>query len=328
MMNENKPKLPVQLEKNWEYCGNLGEGAMGLVVKVKHRKKGTIGAAKLIHTALFEMPSAVKRFTREAHIAQKLTSPYIVGSLDVFPGNKKSPEPYIIFEFVDGGNLQDLLRKKKLLTDNALDLILNLAEGMSFAHQQGVIHRDFKPENILMVNDKHPKIADFGLASLNEQAEKLTVTGQMMGTPAYMAPEQLQGKKVNESADIYALALVAFELLSGRRPCEATDLPSIIQSRLTCNPPRLRSFAPAVLPPIANVIDKCLSIKIEDRCQSAEELIVEIKAARKSSSIMARSSIEATLPPALAQARKDKLTKSALKKQKRQERLTKICSLH
>ena len=301
--------FPQELLKNWEICGKLGDGAMGTVIKVRKLGSGEYGAAKLIHPALLELPSIVKRFMREAIIAQKLGSPFIVTPLEVFANLSDDSTPYIIFEYVAGGTLEALMASKKFNEEQALNLIEKLAEAISFAHSKGVLHRDLKPENILMLTPEHPKVADFGLAALNEQAEKITKTGEMMGTPAYMAPEQLMANKVDERADLYALALIAFELLAGKKPFETTDLLSVIRYRLHGDLPCLRSFAPSVLPPVASLIDKALSKAKEDRPESVELFLKCLKEARTQSFMLAKTSATATLGPTVAELRKKKIRK-------------------
>ena len=293
-MNTSQFQLPRQMARNWKFCGNLGQGAMGQVVKVQHVDTERLGAAKLINESLLEMPTAVQRFLREATIAQKLKSPFVVTTLEVFTGDSKSL-PYIIFEYVAGGNLDSLMKERQLTKDESLDYIEKIAAGLDSAHSSGIIHRDLKPENILVFMPGHPKIADFGLATLNEARDKLTVTGQMMGTPAYMSPEQLEGKRVDVRSDIYTLGLIAFELLTGKRPFKAGDLTTIIQMRLNKETPPLRTVAPEVAPPIAAVVDQCLLQDPEKRPQSVAEFIKRFRSGRSSSSIMAKSSIEATV---------------------------------
>jgi eukaryotic-like serine/threonine-protein kinase len=209
----------------YEVLAELGRGAMGVVYKARDPKINRVVAVKTISMA-GQAPEEEReyreRFFREAEAAGRVSHPGIVTIFDV----GEAPEthvPYIVMEFVGGESLEKLLSRDdhKLPIETALQLALELAEALDCAHSQGVVHRDLKPANILMTEDGHAKIADFGVAKLNLANQ--TLAGRALGTPAYMSPEQLNGEPVDGRSDLFSLGVILYTVLTGYRPFQGNS---------------------------------------------------------------------------------------------------------
>ncbi len=205
----------------------LGAGGMGAVYKARQEGLDRIVALKILPEEFGHDVKFALRFTREARTLAKLNHPNIVS---VYEFGNVQDTYYFLMEFVDGPTLRDVVRAGQLAPEHALAIVPHLCDALQFAHDKGVIHRDIKPENILMATDGSVKIADFGLSRIigNEnQATALTRTHQVMGTPRYMAPEQLEGSRgVDHRADIYSLGVVFYEMLTGELPIGRFAVPS------------------------------------------------------------------------------------------------------
>ncbi len=207
--------------------GVLGKGGMGVVYKARQPGLDRHVAVKILPKALSADPEFVKRFLREGKAMASLTHPNIVAIYDF---GQEGERHFIVMEFVDGLNLRVLIREKQLNSGEALAVIPQVCDALQYAHGEGVVHRDIKPENILLDKKGRVKIADFGLAKVlgdQTRAEALTVTNMVMGTPNYMAPEQLENPKaVDHRADLYSLGVVLYEMLTGELPVGRFDPPS------------------------------------------------------------------------------------------------------
>ena len=207
--------LPASFTERYEPLEELGRGGLGIVLLAKDKNCDSLVAAKFL-TVSFSNNEDVRRFAREARLAFELDHPNIVKGLDL--GGAIENIPYVVFEYVKGGTLYEAMKKGKFKkTERAIEVLSGIGRGLSFAHKKGILHRDLKPANILLTKDGRPKIADFGLALVQAEKERLTRTGLLMGTPTYMAPEQIEGSEIGAPADIYALAEITYELLSGQK---------------------------------------------------------------------------------------------------------------
>jgi predicted Ser/Thr protein kinase len=222
----------------------IGQGGMGAVYKAQQTKLERLVALKIIRPESADDPAFAERFNREARTLARLNHPGIVGIYDfgevILPGGEVGPFPgtestgsrlyYFVMEYVDGANLRELLAEGALPAEQALAIVPQACEALQYAHEEGVVHRDIKPENILLDGKGRVKIADFGLAKLAARsAEDFTLTGthQVMGTPRYMAPEQMEGSRaVDHRADIYSLGVVFYEMLTGQVPAGHFEPPS------------------------------------------------------------------------------------------------------
>jgi hypothetical protein len=244
--------------------GLLGEGSQGKVYKLQHRKTGVLAAGKLIWASA---KKARARFDREVEALKLLQHPSIVGLVDV----RESPEAIILLmEYVDGSSLAALLKKQPTLEPRrALRLGARLAEGLAFAAAKGVIHRDVKPSNVLLAPGDTPKLADFGLVAFNDARTKLTAEGQWIGTPHYMAPEQMGGREAEARTDVWGLGVTLYQAIAGRLPFEA-NVPADLFKRVMNESVDMGPLEPLIGPAGVEVLRGCLEKNVEDRPHAAE----------------------------------------------------------
>ena len=208
----------AELLPHLEVLEELGRGGMGVVYLARQPSLDRLVALKLLPRELGQDPAFSERFSREARALARLDHPNVVTIHDSGTAGGYS---YFLMEYVDGSTLRDLMQADALTPGEALELLPQICAGLQFAHEQGLVHRDLKPENLLVTDDGRVKIADFGLAKLlgpERAGATLTLTHQVMGTPHYMAPEQIRGGEVDRRADVYALGVVLYELLTGELP--------------------------------------------------------------------------------------------------------------
>jgi eukaryotic-like serine/threonine-protein kinase len=258
----------------------LGQGGMGTVYRAFDTKLNRPVAIKFLSDDLADA-AARRRFQREAQMASSLNHPHIVTVYDVgeFEGRQ-----YLVTEFVDGGTLKDWTAQKREWRD-VLDLLTGVADGLAAAHEAGILHRDIKPANILITKSGYAKLADFGLAKLTERpaaaddatrtmTDELTRRGTVVGTIAYMSPEQASGRTMDARSDVFSLATVMYQTLAGRRPFEgSTDL-EVLQTIIHGSPAPLANEIPAAL---RAVIEKALARDPGQRYQSMRELVAEMR---------------------------------------------------
>jgi len=248
----------------------LGRGGMAIVYRACTRGRKGFVALKVLQKNLAEDPAFVKRFHREAEAMKTLHHPNIVCILDV---GKDENNHFLVMEFLKGKGLDDYLREKGMLPEEeALNIALQIAQGLKHAHNRGIIHRDLKPGNIILT-PQGAKIVDFGLAkNLSSEATRLTTTGTIMGTPEYMAPEQFRGEEVDPRADIYALGVVLYEMLTGIPPFTGENIGEIMNKHLWEQP----DFS-GINKKIVQVLSKMLAKGKEERYKSMEEVIEELE---------------------------------------------------
>lgn len=250
----------------------LGQGGMAVVYKALDTTLERYVAIKVILPYQEYEEQFLIRFHREARTLAKLTHPNI---LKIFDYGEYDNHPYLVMEHVAGGTLKDQLTGRPILWQEAVRLLIPVAEALEVAHAQGVIHRDVKPANILMANGKQPLLSDFGIAKLiedNEESKNLTGTGVGIGTPDYMAPEQGDGI-VDERSDIYALAVIFYEMVTGRRPYEA-DTPLAVMLKKTTEPlPRPTYHVHDLPAQVENVLIKALATDPQYRYRTMAEFV-------------------------------------------------------
>jgi serine/threonine protein kinase len=238
----------------------IGRGGMATVELARDTELDRLVAVKRLFAWLVSDEIFRERFLREARMAAALSHPNLVAVFDV---GEEDGLPYIVMEYVEGETLADLMRRSgRVDPGQAVDLLLQVCAGLEHAHAAGLVHRDIKPQNLLVRSDGVAKIADFGIAR-TLQATRLTQVGTVLGTAAYLAPEQAAGERVTAAADIYSLGAVGYELLSGRTPYELESLADLALER---KPPAPLPDVPAELD---SIIFRCLSRDPADRPPSA-----------------------------------------------------------
>jgi serine/threonine protein kinase len=246
----------------------LGKGSMAMVYKAYQPSLERYVALKVLPAELQKEPGFSYRFRREARTAAKLEHPHI---LAVYDFGQEHGLSYIAMRYVEAGTLQDLIGETLDLWHVA-DLVGQIADALDYAHEHGIVHRDVKPTNVLLYRDNYVLLADFGLAKALDGTQQITATGVVLGTPAYMSPEQARGEHVDQRSDVYSLGVILFELLTGQLPFEA-DTPLDMLMRLVSDPvPFPREINPSIPVPLEMVLMKALAKLPEERYQSAGEL--------------------------------------------------------
>lgn len=259
------------LSNDFEILGEIGRGGMGLVYRARQRSLERDVALKFILLGCWAPPDEQRRFQLEARAAARLNHPHIVSLHEV---GERDGHPYLVMEYVDGQSLKSVLKEGPFPSRKAAELIYHVADAVDEAHQQQIVHRDLKPSNILIDQEGLPRVTDFGLAKiLNEQSDDLTMTGQVIGTPSYMAPEQADSRlPITPSTDIYALGAVLYEVLSGRPPFQTDNAAETLQLVKSQDPPALRILVPTVPRDLETICLKCLSKEASQRYETAGEL--------------------------------------------------------
>jgi eukaryotic-like serine/threonine-protein kinase len=280
---------PGTLLGPYEVLSTLGTGGMAEVYRARDTRLGRDIALKVVNAALADDPELVQRFEQEARLAGSLNHPNLVA---VYDFGRHEGAPYFITELLKGESLRARLSRGRVPVDTALAWGAQLAEGLAAAHGHGIVHRDVKPENVFVTSDGHLKLLDFGIAKLVEANPATgphglleetatptaghTRTGAILGTPAYMSPEQVRGERVDARTDIFSLGVVLYEMLSGQRAFAGDSLVESGHAILHDEPPPL----PDVPPFLAQLIRRCLAKDPEARLQSARDLAFALEALR------------------------------------------------
>lgn len=270
------------LDGRYKVLEAVAEGAMGVVYRAERVKLGRIVAIKILHDELPAELASRKRFEIEAMAMAKLEHPHCAAVLDVGVHDEK---PFVVMDFVSGQNLKELIAQGPLPIPRAVEIVRQTLSGLAHAHEHDIIHRDIKPANIVLSQKAglgdHVKILDFGLARFNAEASNLT-TGIVVGTPSYMAPEQIRGSQIDRRADIYAVGILLFELLTGQKPfLSAKDDPvEVCSMHLKKPPPTLAEALPGTdFGVLEEIVAKALAKKPDDRYATAEEMAAALSAA-------------------------------------------------
>jgi serine/threonine-protein kinase len=262
----------------YDVTAEIGRGAMGVVYRAVDPMLERTVAIKTINMALDpgEMEYYEKRFTIEARAAGGLNHPNIVIIHDI---GRSGDLAYMAMEFLEGRELRDLIIGRELAPDRALDIAAQVADGLAYAHEHGVVHRDIKPANIMILRDGRVKITDFGIARMRT-ADVRTQTGVVLGSPRYLSPEQVLGKRSDGRADIFSLGVIIYEMVAGQTPFNGVDVNSLMFQIVNFTPPPPSSVNPALPPMLDLIIAKALAKSAEDRYANIAELAADLRACR------------------------------------------------
>ncbi|MCZ7566319.1 MAG: serine/threonine protein kinase [Burkholderiales bacterium] len=256
--------------------GELGRGAMGIVYEAVDDVLDRPVAIKTINMSgdLAERADHEARFMQEARAAGGLSHPNVITVYDV---GREQNVLYMAMELLDGEELRDLLGRGRLPLATAVEIAAQIAEGLAFAHERGIVHRDVKPSNIMVMRGNRAKITDFGIARVRTSEVK-TQTGLRLGSPRYMSPEQVLGQPVDARADIFALGVVLYEMLAGVPPFGGDDVQAIMYRVTTFEPPAPSRLNPAVPTMLDLVVARALAKDPARRYPGAEELAADVRA--------------------------------------------------
>jgi len=262
---------PTTRSGRYQILGELGRGGMGIVYKAQDSVLDRPVAFKVLPDALKDNPEALKNFLREAKSAAKLNHPNIV---TVYDAGEQDGRYYIAMEYVDGTTLKEIIRRRGSISPNGvLHVLIQMCEGLAFAHGHKVVHRDVKTANTMWTRDKKAKIMDFGLAKVIEEVRNHTTL--VSGTPYYMSPEQTLGKNVDHRTDIYSLGVTLFELATGSLPFHEGNVPYHHVHTPAPDPREVNPKLPALL---AEIIISCMKKDPSERFQGAGEIVTHVKA--------------------------------------------------
>jgi eukaryotic-like serine/threonine-protein kinase len=269
-MNDRGP-TGVEIGGRYRLEGRLGFGGMSTVHRALDLRLERQVAVKLLAEHLADDPTFVSRFQREAQAAARLVHPNIVQVFD--SGQDETTGQYfIVMEYIEGQSCAEILRDDGWVeVDEAIAIIDQACEGLHYAHRHGVVHRDVKPGNLLRAREGEVKLADFGIAKATEQSS-ITQVGSVLGTAAYLAPEQARGEEAGPRADLYALGVVTYQLISGRLPYEAASLTELALKQQQEEPPRLDTLVAAVRPELAEAVAISLALDPSERYDTAREM--------------------------------------------------------
>jgi serine/threonine protein kinase len=261
----------------------IGSGGMGVVYAAQQDRPRRTVAIKVLRRG-YRHPEILQRFEREAEILGRLQHPGIAQVYAFHPGDRSAPA-HLVMELVAGPPLTDYARSERLPAAARVQLILKVAEAIQHAHDRGIVHRDLKPANVLVTDGGQPKVLDFGIArAVGNDMPRLTVQtahGQLMGTLAYMSPEQLRGRseEVDGRSDVYALGVLLYRLLADRAPFDIGDLswPEAIQRVLESEPVPLGDVQPALRGPLEQIAARAMSRDLSGRYQTAAELAADLQ---------------------------------------------------
>ena len=274
----------------YDVASEIGRGAMGVVYRAVDPMLERTVAIKTINMALDpgEMEQYEKRFTIEARAAGSLNHPNIVTIYDI---GRSGDLAYMAMEFLEGQELKDIIVGHELTADRALDIAAQIADGLAYAHEHEVVHRDIKPANIMILRGDRAKITDFGIARMRS-ADVRTQTGVVLGSPRYLSPEQVLGKRCDARADIFSLGVIIYEMLTGQVPFNGIDVNSLMFQIVNFSPPPPSAINPQLPAMLDLILAKTLAKAADDRYASITELAADLRACRQQG-----PALTTTLPP-------------------------------
>lgn len=264
-----KPQSGAVFADRYQVIEELGVGGMGSVYRVLDKKLGEEIALKLIKPEIAADRDAIERFSAELKLARQVVHKNVARMFDL---NEVKGIPYITMEYVRGENLSRLIQKvSRLFPGQAIPIACQICEGLAEAHRLGILHRDLKPQNVMIDEDGRAKIMDFGLARLLTFEDK-PIRGGTPGTPAYVSPEQCQGRPLDTRSDLYSLGVLMYEILTGTTPFKATNALDLVRKHVSEKPREPREINPGISVELSRVVMKCLEKNPDKRFQSAAEV--------------------------------------------------------
>ncbi|TES91312.1 MAG: serine/threonine protein kinase, partial [Anaerolineales bacterium] len=271
------PFKPGEQVGPYRIMEKLGRGGMATVFKAYHANLDRYVAIKVLHPAFMEDPNFLARFEREAKVVAMLEHPHIIPVYDFAENEGRT---YLVMKFVEGETLKASLNKKPLTPEEGVQVIEAMGEALSYAHREGILHRDVKPSNVMMADDGKIFLTDFGLARIASAGESTLSSDMMIGTPQYISPEQAMGKRdLDEGTDIYSFGVLIYELVVGQVPFISDTPFSIIHDHIYTPLPLPRSVNPNVPEVIERLLLKALTKEREHRFKTIDEMVAAFKLA-------------------------------------------------
>jgi serine/threonine-protein kinase len=290
----------MQLSGRYRLDAQIGSGGMSTVYRAFDQTLERQVAIKLMHREIASDSDQLERFRREARAVAQLSHPHIVGVIDA--GEDES-RPYIVFEYVEGETLKDRIRRMgRLPMDEAIAYAIEISRALGCAHSHQIVHRDVKPQNVLIDPEGSAKVTDFGIARTLDQ-DGLTADGRVLGTTDYVSPEQALGHDVNGQSDIYSLGVVLYEMLTGDVPFHGENQVSVAMKHVREDMPDLQARRPEASATLASVLDRMTDKDLRRRYPDIETLVADleealaIEAARSGKSTGEATAVLRTLPP-------------------------------
>src|SRR4051794_18432118 len=278
----------------------VGKGGMSSVYRAKDRLLERTVAIKMLHEHYSRDDDYVERFRREARAAAQLSHPNIVTVID---RGEADGRQFIVFEYIDGDNLKSLVDVGgQLPIEQAVALAHQIARALAFAHEHGLVHRDVKPQNVLLNGDGRAKVTDFGIARSLDVKHGMTQTGTVLGTSDYIAPEQAQGQTVSAQTDVYSLGVVLYELLTGEVPFPGENFVAVAMRHINEPPPSARARRPDVSPRLDAALQRAMAKDPADRFPSMDAFCAELAVCLQELQHGAPNSVPAFVPPPAAPA--------------------------
>ncbi|WP_437672838.1 protein kinase domain-containing protein [Sorangium sp. So ce131] len=300
------------LAGRYELLGLVGVGGMGTVYRARDRELDETVAVKVLRRDLSGAPEVLERFKREVRLSRKVTHPNVARVFDI---GEHGGDRFLTMEFIDGEPLAALLARERLSVGRILDIAEGVCAGLQAAHRAGVIHRDLKPDNVLLGRDGRVVLTDFGIArALAPDTGAGSTLGSVLGTPAYMAPEQVQGvHDIDARADLYALGAMLYEMVTGERAWQGDAPLAVAAARLVADPPDPRLRRPDVPDGLARVVLRCMARERDERYATVEGVAQELASLTRPASIappIAPSSHERPVSPGGTSGSLDRCSKS------------------
>ena len=290
LVGEQKKLSVGQVVKHYQVIGPIGEGGMGEVYLAKDTILGRRVALKVLPEYVGRDPDRLRRFKQEARSASTLNHPNVCVIHEI--GETEDGRPFIAMEHIEGVTLRQRMNEREMKLGEALDIAGQVADALTAAHEARIVHRDIKPENIMIRRDGYVKVFDFGLAKLTEQrhhSESATMStllvnsspGTVMGTAAYMSPEQARGVPVDERTDIWSLGVVLYEMVSGHPPFTGQTPTDVVVAIVERDPPSLSQYLPGTPAELERIVRKALRKDTEQRYQIVKEMAIDLRSMRK-----------------------------------------------
>ncbi len=290
------PSKPLRTQMSTESQTRSGTGLIGQVLSSRYRLESKLGsggmstvylaldetlqrkvAAKVLHREMSDQPDQLERFRREARAVAQISHPNVVAVIDA--GNDVDGHPYIVFEYVEGETLKQRIdRYGRLPLDEAAAYAIEVGRGLQAAHLAGMVHRDVKPQNVLIDTEGRAKVTDFGIA-LSQEADGLTRTGRVLGTTDYVSPEQAMGKAVDYRSDVYSLGILLYEMLRGEVPFKAETLVGVAMKHVNDPMPDIQASRPGTSSALAAVIERATQKDPKKRYRDMGAMLADLEGA-------------------------------------------------